>query len=97
MRKTRATLARLRHGDMSDGVGLESVLDREKGERLGDSGTRDERIVLVPVLGVADAADVEGVTQAVAEEIQAEDREHDRQPRKDTDPPGLADEIASLV
>ncbi|MDQ3043584.1 MAG: hypothetical protein M3R06_00325 [Chloroflexota bacterium] len=48
VRTARATLARLMHGDMSDGIVVEGVPDREKGERLGDDGEREERNVSTP-------------------------------------------------
>ncbi len=50
-----------------------------------------------PLSRVADAADIECVAQPVAEQVEAEDGEDDREAREDADPPRLADEVAPLV
>jgi hypothetical protein len=50
-----------------------------------------------PLSGVTHAAYVQCVAQTVTEQIERHDRDDDCQSRKDTDPPGLTDEVTPLV
>jgi hypothetical protein len=51
----------------------------------------------LPPSRIAHPAHVEGVAQAVAEEVEGHDRGDDGEAGEDADPPGLTNEVAALV